>query len=77
MVRDRVLRIIQGKKLVGYHLPQKMADFGLFSSEPQQEALSEVQPAAVEEEDEVPNGISPKKDLHNFTSEKQKAFGRL
>ena len=29
-VRERVFRIIRGKKLVGYHLPQKMADFGLF-----------------------------------------------
>jgi len=33
VVRDRILRIIKGKHLVGYHLPQKMADFGFFDGE--------------------------------------------
>jgi len=33
VVKERVLRIVKGKKLVGYHLPQKMADFGLFDGE--------------------------------------------
>ena len=33
VVRERVFKIIRGKKLVGYHLPQKMADFGLFDNE--------------------------------------------
>lgn len=30
IVRERVFHIIRGKKLVGYHLSQKMAEFGLF-----------------------------------------------
>ena len=30
VVRERVTKIIRGKHLVGYHLPQKMTDFGLF-----------------------------------------------
>ena len=29
VVRERVLSLIKGKKLVGYHLPQKIADLGL------------------------------------------------
>jgi hypothetical protein len=28
-MRKLVVKLIQGKKLIGYHLPQKMADFGL------------------------------------------------
>ena len=31
-VRERVFKIIRGKKLVGYHLPQKMVDFGLLEA---------------------------------------------
>ena len=32
MVRERVIRIIRGKHLVGYNLQQKLADFGLFAN---------------------------------------------
>ena len=28
-VRKRVLSLVSGKKLVGYHLPQRLADFGI------------------------------------------------
>lgn len=31
-VRQRVLQLIKGKKVVGYHLPQKLADFGILYS---------------------------------------------
>jgi len=30
-VRARVLDLIKGKKVVGYHLPQKLADFGILN----------------------------------------------
>jgi len=30
-VRARVLELIKGKKVVGYHLPQKLADFGILN----------------------------------------------
>ena len=71
VVRQRVLRIIRGKKLVGYHLPQKMADFGLYSQEFVQEqpvlkelsknqSKAEDSPAA--SEPAVFNPISPKKE---------------
>jgi len=30
-VRARVLELIKGKKIVGYHLPQKLADFGILT----------------------------------------------
>lgn len=30
-VRERVLDLIKGKKVVGYHLPQKLADFGILN----------------------------------------------
>ena len=42
VVRERVFRIIKGKKLVGYHLPQKMADFGLFDHETVDGVLQDV-----------------------------------
>ena len=35
VVRERVLKMIRGKHLIGYHLPQKMVDFGLFDIDPQ------------------------------------------
>ncbi len=31
IVRERVLDLIKGKKVVGYHLPQKLADFGILN----------------------------------------------
>ena len=31
VVRRRVREIIKGKKLIGYHLPQKIQDFGLLT----------------------------------------------
>jgi len=31
-VREYVATLIRGKQLIGYHLPQKMADFGLLNS---------------------------------------------
>ena len=30
-MRARVLELIKGKKVVGYHLPQKLADFGILN----------------------------------------------
>ena len=72
MVRERVLRIIKGKKLVGYHLPQKMADFGMYSIDSQvvSQALKDVSndknkaPESPKKSDEevVFNPISPRKE---------------
>ena len=72
VVRERVFKIIKGKKLVGYHLPQKMADFGLFdndtvdcvlqdSSNSQTDAASYQQETKIPYYEAVPNPISPKK----------------
>lgn len=33
VVREYVSNIIKGKALIGYHLPQKMSDFGLLNTE--------------------------------------------
>jgi hypothetical protein len=33
VVRSRVIELVRGKSLVGYHLPQKMADLGLLSAD--------------------------------------------
>lgn len=33
MVREVVSNIIRGKALIGYHLPQKMSDFGLLTTD--------------------------------------------
>jgi hypothetical protein len=32
-VRNRVIELVRGKSLVGYHLPQKMADLGLLTAD--------------------------------------------
>lgn len=29
VVRERVIELVRGKSLVGYHLPQKMSDVGI------------------------------------------------
>ena len=42
-VRERVLSIIKGKKLVGYHLPQKIADLGLLSDLSEQPLVEKVE----------------------------------
>jgi hypothetical protein len=66
-VRERFLAIIKGKTLVGYHLPQKIADFGLlnFGSEletitwsPPKKALAE---SPKEKEVLAPNALSLEK----------------
>lgn len=33
VVRSRVIELVRGKSLVGYHLPQKMGDLGLLSAD--------------------------------------------
>jgi len=33
VVRQRVIDIVRGKSLVGYHLPQKMSDLNLLSAD--------------------------------------------
>ena len=42
-VRDRVLTLIRGKKLVGYHLPQKIADLGLLGDMSEQPLVEKVE----------------------------------
>jgi len=32
-VKERILSLIQGKSIVGYHLPQKMSDLGLLNAQ--------------------------------------------
>ena len=73
VVRERVFKIIRGKKLVGYHLPQKMADFGLFDNESVQGVLQDTTnvtevPALLEDFEAVPNAISPKKESNVVSS---------
>jgi len=75
VVRERVLRIVKGKKLVGYHLPQKMADFGLFDGEVVLGDRTNTIQEELDISEAVPNALSPKK--APVTSEKQKAFQRL
>ena len=72
-VRERVFKIIRGKKLVGYHLPQKMVDFGLLESGVAPETHfkdgtntmvtpeKKKQPPSFIMPPNVPNAISPKK----------------
>lgn len=57
-VRDRVLTLIKGKKLVGYHLPQKIADLGLLGDMSEQPSVEK----AVEAETNptVPNPLKAK-----------------
>jgi len=78
VVRERVLKMIRGKHLVGYHLPQKMADFGLFDLE-QLQAEDKTVLQAVENQAQadssVPNMISPKK--QPVVSSRQRAFDQL
>ena len=85
VVRERVFKIIKGKKLVGYHLPQKMADFGLFDHDTVDGVLQDVTnklvPSVEVESDffpkSVPNSISPRKEKHAVVSSKQQAFQKL
>lgn len=78
-MRERVCRIIQGKKLVGYHLPQKMADFGLF--EDGSGPLTDTTNVQQENEEtldteQMPNAL-PTKQPSPVKSKKQSAFGKL
>ena len=34
VVRNRVLKLIDGKSLVAYHLPQKMSDLNILKEKP-------------------------------------------
>ena len=55
-----MLTIIRGKRLVGYHLPQKMTDFGLFDEQVLTDCtaeLNEVEPAA--QSPGLPNALAP------------------
>ena len=57
-VRDRVLTLIKGKKLVGYHLPQKIADLGLLGDMSEQPMVEKVEKA--ETNPTVPNPLTEK-----------------
>lgn len=54
-VRARVLELIKGKKLVGYHLPQKLADFGILDKVKSIEKSSPAKP-------ETKSGTKPDSD---------------
>ena len=56
MVRERVFKIIRGKKLVGYHLPQKIADLGLMG-ELDEEPKKETTPEKAGSNSMVPNAL--------------------
>ena len=54
-VRERVLSLIKGKKLVGYHLPQKIADLGLLNDLSEQPKIGKVE--AIAPKFDVPNPL--------------------
>ena len=54
-VRERVLSLIKGKKLVGYHLPQKIADLGLIGELDENPKTST--PDKSDQDSSVPNAL--------------------
>ena len=54
VVRERVLTLIKGKKLIGYHLPQKIADLGLLG---ELDEKPETQVKQAETDPSVPNAL--------------------
>ena len=64
VVRERVLSLIKGKKVVGYHLPQKIADLGLMreldempESEPEQTNSNPSVPNALMDSEKAKSGV--------------------
>jgi hypothetical protein len=59
-VRARVLELIKGKKVVGYHLPQKLADFGILNRISSTQKSAETSPEKSEAKKTDSDSDSPK-----------------